>query len=606
MLIVEILGLRAGHRHRCRHRRGHLPCGRFWRLGCQLRRIWKRRRTGKIDLLRRQDLGRASHDGSEFAPLFVVDEQFFGQCTLVAQHVDEKTQGAQAVAQALKCRRGRAGGVEGVHQQLLHHGAHAQGRQRRLVQPQDGKNAAHLCQAARYLVQRPLALRLAEELIERLLDEGQGGAQFLHHAAHGLAFADTPVQLLHPDFQRLRRLTRHGLAQTPCQTGAALTHLGVGRIPIVVGGFQIEDGGRDFHGQRRLGGLAGTGAEFHRLAQCGGQFGVFRMQLEHGIGHGGELVHHLRQPCGIAPGQSRPGFRSQCNALACLLHQRRVITPELDALVIDRCCVCQAKRRAHGLQARRRWRALGRFGQVAIEKEFATQSFRRRGAPGRQAGVLSQHARGQALAVHIVRAQAEPDRFKVSRPQLPEAARLLRLMRRCQAVADRRQMLCRAPVSGAHQLQHALVQRFTCARRIGQRCDPGAGRQFLPAPFLGPQIGRMGAVRADDIEHCTVLCKQRHRRSVLSLEHAFQELDQGKPRPLHRGSGFLAARLRLLNEFLRQCFHGVQELGRSALPDHFQRPYGLVQLLPCDAQGTGIQTRQIRSERQFGVAHEAP
>jgi hypothetical protein len=46
--------------------------------------------------------------------------------------------------------------------------------------------------------------RIAEVLVDLLFDLGQRGAQLLHHAAHGLAVGDAPVQLLHPEFQRLR------------------------------------------------------------------------------------------------------------------------------------------------------------------------------------------------------------------------------------------------------------------------------------------------------------------------------------------------------------------------------------------------------------------
>ena len=85
--------------------------------------------------------------------------------------------------------------------------AHAHHGLRGLVQAQHRQHAAHRRQLRRHRDQHLALRRIAEELVDVLFDLGQRRAQFLHHAAHGLAVGDPAVQLFHP---RLRARLANG------------------------------------------------------------------------------------------------------------------------------------------------------------------------------------------------------------------------------------------------------------------------------------------------------------------------------------------------------------------------------------------------------------
>jgi hypothetical protein len=73
-------------------------------------------------------------------------------------------------------------------------------------------------------MQRHPVLRVAEKLVERLFDLAERGAQFIHHAAHGLAVADPAVEVLHPDFEGLRWGARHYMVEPLRQTRTTFCH----------------------------------------------------------------------------------------------------------------------------------------------------------------------------------------------------------------------------------------------------------------------------------------------------------------------------------------------------------------------------------------------
>ncbi len=209
----------------------------------------RRLRSGRCGLFHHR-CALTPHQRLELAFFLVVHKQLLGQRALVAEHVDEEAHGSQAVAQLLENAAPCGGFVDIVHQELLDAGAHAQGCDGGLVQTQNRKHTTHLCQLAGHFPQWRLVLWVAEKLIQGPFHFTQRGTQFIHHTAHGLSVTDAPVQFLHPGFQRLRLAARAHMLQTLCQPGAAFGHVRVCGIQVIVGGFQIQDRGRDFHGDR--------------------------------------------------------------------------------------------------------------------------------------------------------------------------------------------------------------------------------------------------------------------------------------------------------------------------------------------------------------------
>ena len=141
--------------------------------------------------------------------------------------------------------------VNFINQKFFGAIAQTQGCQRSLIQPQNRKHTPHLGEFAGDLMQRNLVAGIAEELIQRFFNFTQRGSQFVNHTAHRLTITDTSVELLHPAFKRLGLTPRNDMLQTMRQTMAPLCHLGLGRIQIGIGRFQIKDCRGHFHGHRR-------------------------------------------------------------------------------------------------------------------------------------------------------------------------------------------------------------------------------------------------------------------------------------------------------------------------------------------------------------------
>ena len=284
----------------------------------------------------------APHQRLELAQIFVIDKEFLGQFALIAQHVDQKPKSAQAIAQFVKNSGARGLNVNIVHQELLDTATHAQRGQCRLVQSQYRENTAHLGQLTGHLVQRHFVQRVAKERIQRFFNFTQIGAQLVHHTAHDLTITDAAVQLFHPPFKRLGFAARIGKLKTPCQTGAALDHVRVGRVQVFVGGFKVQHNSGHFHGQCRGWRLTRSRGSLDRLRQGARQVPAFGMQLQHGVDHQAELIGCHFQAIGVAAGQRRPGFGGRCDALA-RLHQQGGIEPaKLRGLVIKRLGLGQA------------------------------------------------------------------------------------------------------------------------------------------------------------------------------------------------------------------------------------------------------------------------
>ena len=203
----------------------------FFAVDVRLRRLFHR--FGRIGS------GRLAHGRAKFSRRLVVDKQLTRQAALVAQHVDQKPHRAYAVSELLEhlAALGQVGRTFG--EELLDQVAHAQRGQRWLLQPQDGKHAAHLAQASGHLPQWRGVRGAPKEHVEHRLDLGQGGAQLADHGAHGLALAHAPVQVFHPGFKRFGLTTGTGGSQSLRQGAATLPKKM--KVQLVVQGFQVQD-----------------------------------------------------------------------------------------------------------------------------------------------------------------------------------------------------------------------------------------------------------------------------------------------------------------------------------------------------------------------------
>ena len=204
-------------------------------------------------------MGGPTHQRLQLAGAVVINEQFFGERGLIVQHVDQKAESAQVVAQLVE----RSGGtgpffVDFVDQHFLDYFAHPQHRLRGLVESQDRKHAAHLREVVRRVAQRTLVLRVAKEVVQQLLQLTESHAQFADDAAHGLAVTDPPVQLLHPGFQRLGMPALADSVQPLGQTSRPSGELGVGGVEVFERRLKIQDGSRHFHRQFRPRGTSRT------------------------------------------------------------------------------------------------------------------------------------------------------------------------------------------------------------------------------------------------------------------------------------------------------------------------------------------------------------
>ena len=143
----------------------------------------------------------------------VVHKQLACQQGLVSQHVDLEAHRAEAVAKPLECAvgprlHGAGFGVGVSDKQFAYRIAHAADGRGRLVESEHGQYAPHLAHEAGHWRQRGGVGRVAEKLVQVLLDLAQRNAQFTHHRSHRLAIAHATIQLLHPRLERWRHGAR--------------------------------------------------------------------------------------------------------------------------------------------------------------------------------------------------------------------------------------------------------------------------------------------------------------------------------------------------------------------------------------------------------------
>ncbi|MPM16285.1 hypothetical protein SDC9_62663 [bioreactor metagenome] len=197
----------------------------------------------------------ATHHQLELALLLVVHEQLARHRALIAQHVDQEAQCAQAVAKLVE-HQGTLFLGHAAHNQTFHRIAHVHHGVRGLIEAQHRQHAAHLAQTARHVVQHGHIFRRAEELVHGFFRIRQRGTQLVHHAAHRLMVAHAAVQLFHPRFERGGLTTRHYLVQAFGQAQGAFAHMVLRHVQFFERGLQIQHGGGHFHGQRWRRGLA--------------------------------------------------------------------------------------------------------------------------------------------------------------------------------------------------------------------------------------------------------------------------------------------------------------------------------------------------------------
>ena len=592
VIVIQLGGHRSRYRHRnWRHRgwdrrepglrrprtnrlRRHRQRCRLNLFGGREQRRLARRRLVLGDLV-------APHDGPELSRLLVIDKKLPGQRALVTQHVDQEAQRAQAVAELFKYADTGRAYVNLVHQKFFDAVAHTQRRQRCLVQTQHRKHPAHLRQLAGHLVQRQPVLRASEKLVKRFLNLAERGAQFSHHAAHGLAITDPAVEILHPALERLRLGAGQHAVEPLRQARAALCHVRLGRIEVVVGGLQVQHRSRHLHRNRSHGRFAQPHRRLDRPCQRARKLGAFRMQLHHRFGDRAKLVRSGFEPVGIAAGQGGPGLGRRGNAFARLYQQRRIETAKLRRRVVERLGAPKPIRLAHRNQ-RRGAGGSCRHRLGAIKQQVLCQAVNYPRLTARQRGVLRDDARRGAFDKHVGRAQPAAHRLKKRRGYLPEHARLDLTRRLRQTQADGRHRMGRLRVAGTYDLEYRLVNTRPHRGAISLRRHGGRQCHVDPAPFQRPQIGWVDTVAAHQFEHIAVLREQGDRRRRFTLEHAFQVFGQRKAGTLDLVGRVVAAQLRALDKLLRQRFHGAQNLGRCAQADHLQRAYCLVQLLARD------------------------
>ena len=451
------------------------------------------------------------------------------------------------------------------------------------------------------VAQAGLVLRVAEEVVEQLLELSQGRPQLAHHAAHGLAVADTAVQLLHPGFQRLSLSALAHAVEPLGQPRGARGQLRIRRVKVFERGFEVEDGSCHFHCQLGPGRACGPRHTIDRGIERLRQPTARRMQFDQRIGHQVELLGDVLDLVGVAAGQRRPGFLGGADPLARLREQHRVETPELAGLVVHRLEPCQAPRQPHGRQ-RRCIGSASRNGLRTEKHQVLRQPVRDHHFALGQGGVLHQDPGRGPLHVDVHRQQALGQRLEKAGGDLPEHLGLAHGLRRGEAKTERDQVARRLAVAALDQREHALVHAAAPGRVVDQGLGHGRRLRLDPAPVQRPQVGRVDPVGARQLLRVAVLREQGDRRNRLAEQQSFEVFGQRKAGALELGGSRLAAQLRPLDKLLHRRFHAAQHVGRRAHPHHFEGADSLVQLLAGDAQLAVVNRCHVRAAGEVGIA----
>ena len=501
-----------------------------------------------------------------------------GQLGLHAQHVDQKAQRAQVVGQAFEqlLRRGAFNVHLGVGQ-LVHFVPHAQASGGGLIQAQHPQHTAHRRQLPGHRNQQLALRRVTEILIHLPLDLAQAGAQLMHHAAHRASIGGTAIQILHPRFQRLGRITAHGGFDATRQPAHALGLHRLIKRGFVQGGLDVEQAGRHFHRQPSSRHLARAQGRYRGTLQGLAQHHATGEEPLQRLSQGGKLLIQAKQPQAVALRRAAPGLLRLGDASPCLHDPGGINAAQRFVFVVTGGLGVQAVGDAHCGQPFGRLTCGLRPTLGAKEQQILRQPFRHSGITLVHHTQLRQQARTQPFDKGVAPQQPQRLRLEQGSGQLPQrfGVRLGQTSRQ-----RRTQIAERASVSHI-RLAHLLQQRGFegPAQNAGRaRASTGIGRQDQPAPGLRPQIGRVNALCPVEGLQLPVTGEQRQRRCLVAGQQAGHEREQRKIRPLDHLDRFQIHIGRMLGQRGHGPLGRQQQRSRRRLPHQRHDTGRLMQL----------------------------
>ena len=378
--------------------------------------------------------------------------------------------------------------------------------------------------------------------------------------------------------------------------------------------LDVEQAGGHFHRQRCRRGGAGRLALVHCLLQASGKCLAQREQPLERIAHERELLRQAGQPVHLASSHGRPGLLCSRNALAGLGDPGRVELTQRAVRIIDRLVMGQTVNVPHGRQAGRpvafvRGGALGAEEQQVLGKALGDFTI-----AALQHPKLRKQARRHPLGKHVGRQQPARLRLKDSGRQLPQSG-AVRVCRAGTGTGTGTSTQAGTDLAHAgrgqrwfvvtHQLEQLSLQQASGGGVGVARSRLAARGQVGPAPVHLPQVGRVNAVGAGDLEHGTVLGEHRQRRHRLARQHARQVVEQRERCTLDVFNGGQRHRLWLGDKSNHRGFAGAKDRGRSAQPDQFEGADTLMDLDPRATQDGRVDHVDIRGSERFGFLQVA-
>ncbi len=574
----------------------------------------ERERLRLLDERRRQRTGRRGAvlrlgvDARAQAPgRGVEDEQRLREHGLHAEHVDHEAERAEVRRQPVDDVVGERAAAD----QRLDVAAHAHRGERAVVEAEHRQHAAHRLQLAADRDHHVAVRRVAEVLVDRLLDLAERDAQLVHDAAHRLAVGHATVQVLHPAFERRRAALGAHHADALGQPLHARGLRRVVEVGVLERRVEVQQRRRDFHrelGRRRFAAL--DGGRDRRLQGGGERFAVL-VQTPQRIADERHLLVERAEAHTFAAGHRRPRVFRRLDALARLRDPRRVEAAERRRLVVDGPAAGEAEGAPRRREPRRR-RGVGRgAGLRAEEQQVASQALGdgRRLAGGRRAlreAQLREQARREPLAVDVDRQQPLREALERRRREVPQR----RLLGVATAVAESREQLAHArrrrPARLAQQREHLRLD-LAAQLVVGRtRRGAGVGGQHGRRHGLGPQVGRVHAVGAGELLHRAVLREQPERGHRLAGESAGDEVEQRERRALDRLDRRQVEQRGLGDAALHRRLARLQQRRAGAQADQLERAGRLVQLVARLAQHRRVDGAEVGAVDRVRLAQVAP
>ena len=549
----------------------------------------------------------AAHDRIERAGARVEHEQRLGHLRLHAEHVDQEAERAEVAGDAVEqagLRHARR--VDLGLGQALDFVAHAQQRSGGLLDAQHRQHAAHRAELVGHRDQHLAVVGLAEELVDRLLGLGQRGAQFLHHAAHGLAVGDAAVELLHPRLERLGAAPLTHRAEPVGQAAHALGLLRVVEVGILERRLDVQQAGGHLHRQLRVGRRAAVDGLGDRHLQLGRESLAEREQALERITDQRELLVQAGQAMQLATGHALPGFLGRGDALARLHQHGRVEAAQRAGVIVDRQLVRQRVDLAHRGQARRAPAVAGRVGLRAEEQQILREPLGDLVLAALEHAVLRQQARGDALAEDVEAEQAVGLRLEHRGSELPQRRHLQIGGGRAQpgaafAHARGRQHRLRR----AHDAQQVAFHRRARGGVERARRHAGVRRNLAPVPVDAPQVGRVDALGAGGFLHGAVLREHRQRRHRLAGQQAGEIVEQRERSVLDLLDDRRRELVRLGDELLHQRLAGAQHQRGLGQADQLERAGALVDGAARTAQHGRVDGVDVGAADRLGLLQAA-